>query len=100
MFTYPPNLKIFSALVGKDANSGEKERYSKYTTRLNSLVDKSKYRITFGYTEKKEGYSHSNNWQMDANGGLTVKIGQSTSVSGNAYGYTMKAGSFFGKARI
>jgi hypothetical protein len=56
--------------------------------------------MTFGYTEKKQAYSHINNWIMDYNGGVTVKIGQSTSISGNSYGYTMKAGSFFGKARI
>ncbi len=75
-------------------------RYAAYTAKVNTLTENNKYRIALGFTEKKQGYSHSNNWNMDANGGLTVKIGQNSSVEGTAYDYTMKAGSFFGKARV
>ncbi len=82
-----------------------KPRYAAYTKKINSITESNKFRIELGYTAKTQGYSHTNNWQMDANGGFKAKIGlgpnsSGTSVSGDAYGYTMKAGSFYGKARI
>jgi hypothetical protein len=82
--------KIVDNVVTNNFDSGFKQRYADYTAMINSLNAGHYFKIAIGNSVKPQGYSNKNEWNFDWN----VAIGQST------YKYTMKAGSFYGKARF
>jgi hypothetical protein len=80
-------------------------RYEAYTKKINALKEANTLRWTFGKTEKARGYGHKNAWTFDHNGGIKIVrkgSGGVSSVGPNdfKYKYDMRAGSFFGRARV
>lgn len=77
--------------------------YASYTKKINSLNDANKLKWVIGYTEKPQGYSHENTWRFDWNIGGSWNSGGTNPDGYPAqyhYNYSMKAGSFFGRARV
>ncbi len=66
-------------------------QYASYTKMVNSLDDQYRLKFVIGKGERAQGYSHSNHWTFDWH----VGFGE-----GNNINYTMKAGSFYGRARV
>ncbi|NTX41672.1 MULTISPECIES: hypothetical protein [unclassified Myxococcus] len=77
--------KIINAI-----DPGYVARLAAYTKKVDSLNEQNKFRITLGQAEKNQGYSHEHNWVFDWN----------VMVGAKPYSYDMRAGSFYGKARV
>ncbi|PTL80261.1 hypothetical protein DAT35_30190 [Vitiosangium sp. GDMCC 1.1324] len=81
-------------------------RYAAYTKMVSDIDDAYKLRWVSGKGEKPQCYSHENTWRFDANFGFRyVKGGGVAGPPGSPptqvnYKYSMKAGSFYGRARL
>ena len=92
---------LFTKAVDEIGNSFDptfKQRYKDYAMNVQTLDNANSLKFACGYVTKPETYSHINRWTFDWNVGL--KYTSNGGLSGNAYGYDMKHGSFIGKARV
>ncbi|RYZ42930.1 MAG: hypothetical protein EOO71_05845 [Myxococcaceae bacterium] len=83
-----------------------KTKNAAYTRMVSNLDDANRLRWVMGNAEKPKCYSHENTWRFDANAGFKfVKNGGVAGPPGTPpaqvnYKYSMKAGSFYGRARL
>ncbi|RKH05034.1 hypothetical protein [Corallococcus carmarthensis] len=83
-----------------------KTRYEAYSKMVTNLDDANRLRWVMGAGEKPQCYSHQNTWRFDANAGFRyAKNGGVAGPPGTPpakvnYKYSMKAGSFYGRARL
>ncbi|MCY1001826.1 hypothetical protein OWM54_32195 [Myxococcus sp. MISCRS1] len=82
------------------------EKYAKYTKMVNALDEAHRLKYALGRGEKPQCYSHKNTWWFDANAGVRYLVrGGVPGPPGSPptkvnYKYSMKAGSFYGRARV
>lgn len=88
---YQNGFKIIEENILNSIDPTYVEQYANYTKMVNSLDDQYRLKFVIGKGERYQGYSHSNHWTFDWH----IGFGQ-----GNNINYTMKAGSFYGRARV
>ena len=100
---YTNLFKLFENKILNQIDRSYASRWAEYTEVMNSLDNQYKLKWVVGKGEKPQGYSHANTWLFDSNIGLTYKVNGGVPGGYPAayhYNYTMKAGSFYGRARV
>lgn len=100
---YTNLFKLFENKILNQIDRSYASRWAEYTKVMNSLDNQYKLKWVVGKGEKPQGYSHANTWLFDSNIGLTYKVNGAVPGGYPAayhYNYTMKAGSFYGRARV
>jgi hypothetical protein len=104
--TYNNIWKFIENNIMDSIDPGFRTRHAAYTKMVDAINDEHKLRWAIGGAEKPMCNVHKNNWTFDTNGG--IKFTQNGGVAGPpgsppaqvSYKYTMKAGSFYGRARV
>lgn len=85
---------------------GFRTRYAAYTKMVEAINDANKLRWAIGHASKPKCYSHQNTWTFDVNFGFSIKKNggvpgpPGTPPAKINYKYSMKAGAFYGRARV
>jgi hypothetical protein len=101
---YNDGLKIIETKLVSAISPTYITQYQDYTKHIMSLDNQNKLKWIIGKAEKPEGYTHENNWTFDWNTGFhytyTIGGGGAGSIEPKSYTYSLKAGSFCGRARV
>ncbi len=100
---YNDGFKIIETKLLNSIDPTYLSTYANYTKKVNSLNESNRLKWVIGKAEKPLGYSHQNTWLFDWNaGGSWSQGGTQTGYppANYHYNYDMKAGSFFGRARV
>jgi hypothetical protein len=100
--TYNNVFKAIETNIINSIDPSYLSTYATYTKKINELNEANKLKWVIGKAERPEGYCHQNTWLFDYN--LGGSYTQNGGVGGQQlqyhYNYTMKAGSFYGRARV
>jgi len=99
---YNDAFKLMETKIINSIDASYLSTYANYTKKINRLNEDNRLKWVIGKAEKPEGYSHANEWIFDWNIGGTYQ--ENGGIGGYPlqyhYNYSMKAGSFFRRARV